>query len=362
MPDEKLDSSGYPTKNIDEISCQKCGARLKFKPGTRRLVCDYCGTENIIQGEDENVEVEELDLYDYIQQMEHSDSSFDVVTIKCSSCGAETTLDEKVTSDLCPFCSTPLVLDKASHRSLIKPAYILPFKVTLGEAVGQFRKWIKKLWFAPNKLKKEHTVNPRLKGMYLPYWTYDCDTVTHYKGQKGTNYTTTRNGKSHTSTKWKNVSGTIHHFFDDVLIVASDTLPRDKVDALEPWELERLAAFDEKYLAGFKSEAYSVDLKTGFKMATDKMNTMIRQMIKKDIGGDKQRITSVNTTWGRPTFKHILLPVWISAYRFRNKVYQFLVNASTGEVQGERPWSPWKIGAAILVALIVVWLIMHYSN
>ncbi len=352
---------GSPKKNIDEISCKKCGARLKFKPGTRRLVCEYCGTENLIAAEEE-VEIEELDLFDYIQKVAQSDQSFDITTIKCSSCGAETTLDPKVTSDLCPFCGTALVLDKQSHRSIIKPSYILPFKITLEQALGRFRAWIKKLWFAPNKLKREHTVNPRLKGMYLPYWTFDCDTVTHYKGERGTDYRTTENGKSVTRTRWSRVSGTVKHFFDDVLVVASDTLPREKVDALEPWELQKLAKFDEKYMAGFKAETYSLGLREGFNIATEKMNNTIRSLVKRDIGGDKQRIHSLNTTWGRPTFKHILLPVWISAYRYKSKVYQFLVNASTGEVQGERPWSAVKIAAAIVLLVAIILLITHFSQ
>ena len=362
MSDENVDKSGYPSENIDEIICKKCGARLKFKPGTRRLVCDYCATENLIQAEEE-IDVQELDLYKYIEEAEKSaDVSFEVITIICDACGAETTFDDKVTSASCPFCSTPLVSNHQKHTTLIKPAYILPFKITLKEALGSFRKWIKGLWFAPNKLKKEHTVNSRLKGMYLPYWTYDCDTVTQYSGQKGTNYSTTQNGKSVTKTRWKNVSGIVSHFFDDVLVVATESLSREKVDALEPWELSKLAEFNEKYLTGFHSESYSIDFKQGFKIASQKMNDRIRALIRRDIGGDKQKISTVNTTWGRPTFKHILLPIWISAYRYKDKVYQFLVNASTGEIQGDRPWSPYKIAAAIIVGVILLWLLTHVSK
>jgi hypothetical protein len=40
--------------------------------------------------------------------------------------------------------------------------------------------------------------------------------------------------------------------------------------------------------------------------------------------------------------------VWISAYRYQNKAYQFIINARTGEVQGERPYSILKIVFFIL--------------
>ena len=56
--------------------------------------------------------------------------------------------------------------------------------------------------------------------------------------------------------------------------------------------------------------------------------------------------STMHTEFGTITFKHILLPVWISAYRFKNQPYRFLVNARTGEVQGERPWSWIKIALA----------------
>jgi hypothetical protein len=60
------------------------------------------------------------------------------------------------------------------------------------------------------------------------------------------------------------------------------------------------------------------------------------------------------------TFLHLLLPVWMGAYRFQAKVYQVLVNAQTGEVQGERPYSSVKIAplaAAILLVAVVLWLV-----
>ena len=53
------------------------------------------------------------------------------------------------------------------------------------------------------------------------------------------------------------------------------------------------------------------------------------------------------------TFKHILLPVWMAAYKFRGESYRFVVNGQTGRVQGERPWSFWKIAFAVLLGLCV---------
>jgi len=155
-------------------------------------------------------------------------------------------------------------------------------------------------------------------------------------------------------------------FFNDILIVASKSLPHKYLRKLEPWDLESLVTYDSKYLSGFRTETYKVDLKEGFDKAEDIMKKTIKKLVKKDIGGDHQRISNMNVSHNDVHFKHILLPVWISSYRYKQKVYRFVVNARTGEVQGERPYSFWKIfftslgGIAIIAT--VVYLIMKYSN
>jgi len=78
--------------------------------------------------------------------------------------------------------------------------------------------------------------------------------------------------------------------------------------------------------------------------------------VRGDIGGDEQRVTHVATNYSAVTFKHLLLPVYVGAYRFRDKVYQVVLNGRTGEVQGERPYSFWKIFlfALFLAAVLLI--------
>ena len=144
-------------------------------------------------------------------------------------------------------------------------------------------------------------------------------------------------------------SGHVDNLFDDVLVVASKSLPREYVEKLEPWELQNLVPFNESYLSGFKTESYQIDLKEGFDDAKIKMDERIRAAVCSDIGGDHQRIHTLNTIYNNITFKHILLPIWISAYQYKEKVYRFLINGLTGEVQGERPYSWIKISLTALL-------------
>ena len=124
-------------------------------------------------------------------------------------------------------------------------------------------------------------------------------------------------------------------------------------DGLEPWDLTQLEPYQPEFLAGFSAEGYQVDLDEGFVEARAIMDRQIRRDVKFDIGGDRQRVHRVDTQVSDVTFKHILLPVWMAAYRYRGESYRFVVNGTTGRVQGERPWSAWKIGFAVLLGLIV---------
>ena len=140
--------------------------------------------------------------------------------------------------------------------------------------------------------------------------------------------------------------------FTDVLVVASDSLPRKNLRALEPWTLSELTPYTADYLSGFRAEGYTVDLGPGYEIGKERMADVIRADIRRDIGGDEQRIGSVATDYDEERFKHILLPIWMAAYRYKGKSYRFIVNGQSGRVQGERPYSAWKIAFAVTLGLV----------
>lgn len=354
--------------NPIKFDCTGCGADLVFEPGTTSLICPYCGRENTIAKSNEAIE--ELDLQKFLQQASELQETQEVLSVKCSSCGADTTLPPNVTTDDCPFCGSPL-LGAATHSTrLLKPRGVLPFKLSQREARERVTDWIDSRWFAPNRLKTEAEKDKLLKGLYLPYWTYDARTASAYSGERGEHYTVTEsvmvNGRRETrevqKTRWYAASGHVNVDFDDVLVLGSHSLPKQYADNLEPWDLENLAPYQEEYLAGFRTESYQVTLQQGFEEAKQIMAQQIRSACERDIGGDEQRVHSVNSEYSDITFKHILLPVWIGAYRYAGKVYQFQVNARTGEVQGSRPYSWIKITLLVLLILIAVIVIISLSK
>ena len=359
----------------EELACLGCGALLKFKPGTTHLVCDHCGSKNEIPIPQTNGNSLELDLENFFSKKQADLEKMETATVKCDGCGATTTLPPKVSSDKCPFCSQSLVIKSGNTSSLHKPQYLLPFMVENNQALSFFKKWMNKLWFAPGDLKRYASQIENLKGMYLPYWTFDCQTQTSYRGQRGENYQETKtitvmeNGKNvnrtirETKTRWYPAAGEVAVSFDDVLIAATPSLPKEKLQAPEPWDHTKLVTYDDRFLSGFITETYSLPLKSALEESKIRMEPGILSQILQDIGGDQQLIQYKSTTYNNPTFKHILLPVWISSYRYNQKVYQFLVNAQTGEVQGQRPYSVLKITLTIFTALaVIVLLVLFLKN
>ena len=257
------------------------------------------------------------------------------------------------------------------------PGALIPFQLTREKAHGIFKAWVKKLWFAPNKLKKAALDPQFTKGLYVPYWTFDAQLYATYTGQRGDHYyvsvphTTTVNGKVVTQmrqeqrTRWRPASGSISGFVDDTLIKASEQKSGRIPRKIARWNLKKLQAFDSSFLAGFITEKYTIPLKEGHIESNKEARRIAHHWVCRDIGGDVQRVSSLNMKLSDETFKHVLLPVYISAYTFKGKQYNFFVNGQSGQLAGQRPYSFWKIFflvVGIISVIVGIIFAMDYAN
>lgn len=358
-----------PARPDDEhrFPCDQCGADMRFDPARSMLVCDHCGNEAALEPEGgpwgrEASTLVELDYETALARRLPSQEMEETRVSQCPNCGAQIEFQEAVHAKECPFCATPVVTDTGTHRH-IKPKGVIPFRLTERQAHDAMNAWLGRLWFAPSGLKAYARKGRRMEGIYVPFWTYDADTATRYRGQRGDAYYVTVRGPDGKSRReqrirWTRVSGGVARFFDDVLILASRSLPKRFTDALAPWDLGALDGYRPEFLSGFRAEGYQVELDEGFEEARQVMEAQIRRDIQHDIGGDAQRIDHMQVRIADVTFKHVLLPVWVAAYRYRGKSFRFVVNGQTGKVQGERPWSWIKITLAIIAALLVLGLVI----
>ena len=360
-----MSDDAIETSEEFRFPCPECGSEMRFDPEANKLKCPYCTHEQDFDGEGEtglaNTEQDfEAALNNKLPESEMEEHR----VTDCSNCGAQVEFEGETYSKECPFCASPIVLEPHTSKQ-IKPKGVMPFVLSEEKARDAMTTWLGKLWFAPNNLKEYSRTGRKMQGIYVPYWTYDAQSESNYAGQRGTHYyvteryTTTENGKTVSKTRqvrktrWRRVSGHISKFFDDILVLASKSLPKRFTDQLAPWDLSALKDFSPNYIAGYHAEAYTVELREGFTEAEAIMEREIRALVRRDIGGDEQRINALNTTLSALTFKHVLLPVWLAAYKYQGKTYRFVVNGQTGKVKGERPWSKIKIALAVTAGIIV---------
>jgi DNA-directed RNA polymerase subunit RPC12/RpoP len=343
--------------------CGGCGARVEFAPGTSAMRCPYCGYEMQIAAGDR--EIREHALAELGTLPRKPVAQLAAYVYVCQRCAAQTQSND--TATLCQFCGSPLVMDPNASGQIV-PEAVLPFMLDRNGVRESLRKWINSRWFAPNALKKV-TEAESTKGTYVPHWTYDSQTYSSYAGARGEHYYVTEtftnsDGRTETrqvqKTRWYPVSGQVSRFFDDVLVPASMTVPPAKVDAIAPWPLSEATPYQPQYLAGFHALRYDVEPETGLDEAKRRMDAVIREDCRRDIGGDEQRVDGVNTNYTAITFKLMLLPIWIACYLYGGKTWQILVNGRTGEVHGERPYSKLKIFFAVLIAVLVVIAILYF--
>jgi ribosomal protein S27E len=341
--------------------CNQCGSDYRFDPIQGTLSCDHCGnTETVSGGPWKGASLKELDFNAASADQLPDDEMSEARVSSCPNCAAQIEFAPNTHAAECPFCATPIVADTGTNRH-IKPRGVLPFSIEERAAHKAMSDWLGTLWFAPGGLQEYARKGRKMQGIYVPYWTFDADTKSQYTGERGTVYyetrTVTRDGESVqervSKIRWRNVRGRVVRFFDDVLVLASKSLPKRYTDALEPWDLAALEPYQPQYLAGFRAEAYTVELADGYTQARAHMARVIERDVRFDIGGDRQRIHDIDTDVSNVTFKHILLPVWLAAYKYRGETYRFVVNGRTGRVQGERPWSAIKITIAVVVGVLI---------
>ena len=232
---------------------------------------------------------------------------------------------------------------------------------------------MKKRYFAPSKLIQSYELK-KLSGAYIPYWTFDSLTNSSYVVRIGTYYyvTVTRtvmeDGKPKQVTeqvrkiRWRTESGRYRKFFDDVLVKASRNVASGLITKIEPFRLDGLIDYKSAYLSGFLAEKYSIPLKEGWGDAKGIIDSRIESGIHGQVHGDVVQIASVSTDYKDITYKHILLPIWISSFQFNNKVYRFLVNGQTGKVSGKSPVSAVKVSILVAVILAVIAVIFFFSR
>ena len=352
----------HQTEATRTYPCGACGGELHFAIREQDLGCAHCGNHQPIQNVSPAPREQDLAAaVAAIREGRFRDApgqDGDEHEVVCQNCGGHTTFTGTLTATKCPYCATPIQRTDVHEAPARLPVDgVLPFRVDDTKARGNIEEWISSRWFAPNAFKK-YSEAGSFQSVYTAYYTYDADTRSAYRGERGDDYTVTvghgDNRRTETRTRWTPASGNVANDFDDITVFGNTGLDERYVRELEPWPTKEAVGYSPQYVAGHLSRTYDRTVEDCFPEARQRMDAEIKRTVRRDIGGDKQRIHRVKTDYGHPSYKHLLLPIWLLTVVFAGTTYQVFINGVTGEVQGERPYSKVKIALAVIAVLAVV--------
>jgi Zn finger protein HypA/HybF involved in hydrogenase expression len=348
-----------------KFECPACGGKAQWNPAKHALICPYCGTESpaeLLERDDTTVIVEH-DLVAALRAIPDESRGWQAekVSVRCQSCHAISVFDPAKISKNCEFCGSTALVPYEQVKDAFRPESLLPMAVAEPRARELVRSWYGRQWLAPNGFAGK-ALTDTVKGVYLPYWTFDAKVFARWTAEAGEYYYTRVNNKTVRHVRWRPAAGELAHAFDDDLVCASVGVHPHLLKAVEPFPTDTLVPYDAGYLSGWTVERYQIDLVASAERSRAQMDAAIRRMCADAVPGDTHRNLVVSSTYSDQTFKHILAPVWLTSYVYRGKPFQVVVNGVTGQVAGERPWSWIKIALLVLLAIVVLVLIQSLES
>lgn len=346
-----------------KFACPACGGEAVWNPTRQKLVCPFCGTESAATLPATG-DIVEHDLGQALRGMRDNVQGWgdvDKREVRCQSCNAISVLEPARQAQNCPFCGSAQLVPYEETSQPFRPESVLPLKVAESDARDGIRRWYGKLWLAPGALKRR-ALTDTVKGVYLPYWTFDAQIDATWTADAGHYYTTTEtfveNGQMRTrqvrQVRWEPASGQLSHFFDDDLVCASMGVRQNLLRAVEPFPTGELKPYDAGYVSGWVVERYQIDLVAATQAARASMEAQLNALCAAQVPGDTYRNLVVHPRYSAQTYKHILAPIWLLSYTYGARSFQCVMNGVSGAISGEYPKSPWKIALIVIAAIIAL--------
>ncbi len=358
------------SKQTTSYQCPCCGAELNFSAADGNMQCEYCGSELDIEAvkefneslarASETAEEPAIPSYEDMPQAEDKWDDEDMNVYVCPFCGAEIVTDDTTAASKCPYCDNNMVYNaKISGEN--KPDVIIPFKVTKEQAEAALKKFYEGKFFLPKSFKSENRIK-EIKGVYVPFWIYDCDVDASFS------YDATR------SRTWSDsryiYTRTDHYLVDRRASIHFDRIPADGstkaddayMEAIEPFDYNELIPFEKAYLSGFLADKYDVasaDMKPRIQERTSSSaDTFARGTVN---GYDSVIKKSGNVNFKNTNVKYGLFPVWMLNTSYKGKLYSFAMNGQTGKMVGNMPcdsgkyWATFAVttAAAMILAILI---------
>lgn len=350
---------------LDKHPCPECGGDAEWNPNQQALVCPYCGTL-VPWSPSAPTEggVREHPLEAALAGLKSGERGWGEAktTVVCQSCRAISVFDPTHAAQRCDFCGSPSIVPHQALQDAITPESLLPATKSEPEIRDALRQWYGSRWFAPNALKRM-ALTDTLRGVYLPYWTFDAHVDASWTAEAGYYYYTTEtvrgsDGKMQERrvqhTRWERAAGHLDHFFDDELVPGTVGVHAGLLKEIEPFPTQELKPYDPAFVRGWTVERYQLDLRQAAARNVEEMEAAVQSLCAAQVPGDTHRNLHVSSNYHGRTFKHILVPICLVSYTYGAKSFQVVVNGYTGKIAGEHPYSWIKIAMTVFAVLVLI--------
>ena len=332
-------------EQITNYQCPACTGPLHYSESLGKLKCDYCGTE---------YEVAEIEAM-YAKKEEKSVDAH-LKTYHCPSCGAELICDETTAATSCPYCGNPTVVP-GQFSGVLKPDYVIPFKVSKKEAIEKLKMHYKGRPYLPKSFKDDNHIE-EIQGVYVPFWMFDGKASGEASYKATTSKVYEKGDEEITETRHYEVSRAGSIGFEKIPVDASSKMPDDHMDSIEPYDYSGLKEFSTAYLPGFLADKYDVSVKDSQKRADTRCASTLEDALRGTVTGyDSCTLEHKQIDLKRGKVHYALLPVWMLHTKWNGQDFLFAMNGQTGKMVGDLPTSKgkfWGLFAAIAAPMTVV--------
>jgi len=340
---------------LKTFKCRRCGGTISYSAAQRRLTCPFCGNN------------QEIDVVEVGRAAEEFEFTLDAMArpqrgwgdqrpeIVCESCGAVVSVAPNALTDTCAFCGSNRVLARAARDDIVRPTSLIPFGVERPRVQANVAEWLGRGWMHPAELRNAGVLR-ELAGVYLPYWTFDTEARADWRAEVGTRRTVRyrQGGKWRTRSviDWRWRSGRVRYPVNDHLVPGTRHVSQSVLEKVGPFDLSELVEYDAGFLAGWQAQRYDVELPEAWESARASIRDATKEACHRDTGSSHVRNFRMSADFADEKWRHVLLPVYLSSYRFAETVYQVMVNGQTGRVAGQKPVDWRKVW--LVIALLFV--------
>ena len=326
------------------FKCPHCGAGIQFDPELGSMRCEYCGSE--------------ITLQDYSDYLKDDSNSYVARSMVCTQCGAELLTTDVTAATFCSYCGSPTLVPGRMIEEK-RPDVIVPFKIKKARAEQIYRDEVRGSFFAPDWLKSEDGI-AKVRGIYMPFYSYHFEYKGSYKGKADKTYTR----GSYDYKEVYDLEADVKADFDDLLVDASRAFPDNLSGALYPYDLKKGGKeFEPSYLGGFYADISDVKPELygdTFRALAEDYISKPGERVAYNGAGVSRKTVAAGMHAEPESMKTAFLPVWFLHFKNKDRISYAVISGDSGRIAMDKPVDFGKYLSLGVIIAALICLVLNF--